>query len=108
MGTDLSKYARDNEFRDINRTMPWLRFPPTWEVSVIWPFGGAAARIQVRKGTAYVSVYADFDDSLGCYGSPYWEIYPYHDDTWRGPLEDGEGLIAAISTAIGQQEARGT
>jgi hypothetical protein len=67
---------------------------------------GTAARFIVRKGDAQVSVYADFDESLGYYGEPYWEIYPYSGDTWRGPLADGEGLIDAISTAIGQQEAK--
>jgi hypothetical protein len=104
---DMDKYNRDLAFREIGNAMPFLRFRPEWEVRVIWPFGGAAARFLVRKGEASVSVYADFDDSLGCYGAPYWEIYPHTDDTWRGPLADGEGLIEAISVAIGQQEARG-
>jgi hypothetical protein len=104
---DLGKYARDNDFGKINKNMPFLTFRPGWEVSVIWPFAGAAARFIVRKNAATVSVYADFDESLGYYGEPYWEIYPHTGDTWRGPLGDGEGLIEAISAAIGQQEMVG-
>jgi hypothetical protein len=105
--SDLSKYARDREFRKIGATMPVLHFPATWGVQVIWPFGGAAARFVVTKGTHRVSVYADFDESLGYFGEPYWEVYPYHGDTWRCALAEGDELINAISVAIGQQEAEG-
>ncbi len=105
---DLSKYSRDASFREIGKDMPFLRFKDGWEVAVIWPFGGAAVRFIVKKGDARVSVYADFDESLGYYGEPYWEVYPHDGDTWRGPLADGAGLIEAISVSIGQQEMQGT
>jgi len=105
---DIGKYQREKRFWEISQSAPFLRFRPGWEVAVIWPFAGAAARFVVKKGDARISVYADFDDSLGCYGSPYWEIYPYDGETWRGPFSDGGGLIDAISTAIGQQEMVGT
>lgn len=104
---DISKYQRDEKFRTISANlMPELQFPPSWKIKVIWPFGGAAARFIVIKGQCSVSVYADYDCSLGCMDCPYWEIYPSVDgDTWRGALQDGDALIEAISLAIGQQEA---
>jgi hypothetical protein len=104
---DLSKYNRDREFSEIShQLMPELQFPPTWKIKMLWPFGGAAARFVVTKGDCRVSVYADYDASLGCMDYPYWEIYPSVDgDTWRGRLEDGDALIEAISFAIGKQEA---
>lgn len=105
--TDLSKYKRDSEFCKISfELMPELQFPSSWKIKMMWPFGGAAARFIVIKGECRVSVYADYDASLGCMDYPYWEIYPSVDgDTWRGALEDGAALIDAISFAIGRQEA---
>jgi hypothetical protein len=105
---DISKYNRDMAFRDLNNKMPYLQFPARWSIRMLWPFGGAAARFVVKKGDAEVSVYADFDDSLGCMGKPYWEIYPYDGDTWRCWINEGDELIKAISVAIGKQEARKT
>lgn len=107
---DISKFRRDNDFTKISHDkMPELQFPASWRIKMLWPFGGAAARFLVIKGDCRVSVYADYDASLGCMDYPYWEIYPsVDDDTWRGSLEDGAALIEAISQAIGRQEAAKT
>lgn len=110
--TDTSKFSRDAKFGKISRDlMPFLSFPPNWEVKMLWPSAGAAARFIVRKGDITVSVCADYDGSIGYYGAPFWEIYPYGyggGDKWRGDLSDGDGLIKTISEAIGQQEAERT
>lgn len=97
------KYGRDAKYREWMGQMPVIHFPPSWGIIMTPPFGGAAARFQVRKGLARVSVYADFDQSLGCMDEPYWEVYPYDDDTYRCPIDDVAGLMAAISESIRQQ-----
>ncbi len=49
-----------------------------------------------------VSVYLDFDQKLGYYGSgdatsPYWEVYPdTNGDTARFAIDDTEGLLNKI------------
>lgn len=77
--------------------MPFINFPSDWLIQIIPPFGGAMVRFRVilpdgrRK-----SVYADFYDNLGYYGSPYWEIYPVDDDIARCPIEAVAELLIMI------------
>lgn len=101
------RYGRDTEYRKWAKEMPPIAFPPSWQVYVIPPFGGAAVRFLVKKGDAQVSVYADFDDSLGCYGEPYWECRPARDgDTARFDLVDVEGLVAEVRASLAKSNRR--
>lgn len=94
--------------------IPFLRFRPDWEVKVIPPFLGAMARFQVRKGSAWVSAYLDVYTRLSglAFGeghTPHWEIYPAAGDACmdvnRFPMEDVDGLMAAIHASIEEQLA---
>lgn len=101
------KYGRDDFYRETARRMPWLSFPPAWEVQVIGPFAGAAARFCVRlkeNPETEVSVYADFDESLGRWGGPYWEVYPVDGDTWRSDIDNTSELMATIGAALREGE----
>ncbi len=82
--------------------IPYIRFPVAWNVQVIPPFGGAVVRFHVRnKRGMTVSVYLDCYDTLGCYGAPYWEIFPGDgNDVSRYAMEDVAGLIKGISRAL--------
>lgn len=83
---------------------PYLRFPSTWEVSVIPQYPYAEVRFLVRKrgrNDVGISVYLDATDSLGSMGQPYWEIYPYCDgDTRRFLLGEEKQLLNAIRIAL--------
>lgn len=83
---------------------PYLRFPSTWEVSIIAPYPYAEVRFLVRRrGSPLrgISVYLDTNDSLGCVGQPYWELYPYCDgDTRRFLLYETDKLIRSLRFAL--------
>lgn len=106
MGGRLSRYdiERAEQWDKRAGRMPYLRFDPEWEVAVIPPFAQAIARFVVKLGERTVSVYADFDNALGYYGTdedgqpnPYWEIYPSEDgDVERFGIDDAIGLIGGI------------
>lgn len=83
--------------------IPELHFKPEWGIIVIPPFSGAMARFIVKHNGKAVSVYLDFYDNLGMYGSPYWEIYPIHDDIQRYDINDTEGLLAGIEEALNEE-----
>lgn len=98
---------RAEGWRECVAAMPALSFPSDWGVAIIPPFAGAMARFLVSQGKARVSVYADFYDALGCFGSPYWEIHPSADgDTDRFPIDSAADLIAAISASLTAQQAK--
>jgi len=85
-------------------TYPYLRFPATWEVSIIAPYPYAEVRFLVRKrGSKFkgISVYLDTTDSLGSMGQPYWEIYPYCDgDVRRFWIGEETQMLEAIKNAL--------
>ena len=93
-------YDRRMETRERAREIPWLSFPDDWQIKIIPPFGGATIRFRVKRGDKEVSVYLDFDDHLGSVGKPYWEIYPYADDTRRYNLDDTDGLLSGILAVL--------
>lgn len=83
--------------------IPYLRFPASWAVQVIPPFGGAVARFCVRNRSGrVVSVFLD------CYGAvsgeqrpPYWEISPSADgEPERFGMEDVAGLMAGLRRSL--------
>jgi hypothetical protein len=91
-------HVEENEnWRDIMYKIPFIPFPPKWQIKPIPPFGGAVARFRVKLPNGKEkSVYLDWFDRLGCYGEPYWEVYPVDGDVGRCPVEDTESLIQLI------------
>jgi len=81
---------------------PYLRFPASWAVQVIPPFGGAVARFCVRNRSGrVVSVYLDCYEKLGFFGAPYWEIFPSADgEPERFAMEDVAGLMAGLRRSL--------
>ena len=90
-------------WRDWIHRAPKLSFPPSWEVAIVPPFCGALMRFRVFKGKAEVSVYFDANQALGCWDGPYWEVYPYDDDTFRCGAFETSKLMKAIAKSIRQQ-----
>lgn len=86
--------------------IPAISFPSDWQIQIIPPFGGAVVRFRVIKGDAEISIYLDCYDRLGCCGAPYWEIYPYHGDTYRCGIDDIKELLEAITVSIDEQNIK--
>lgn len=86
--------------------IPSLSFKPDWKVKIIPPYGGAMARFVVSRGSTYVSVYLDVNDSLGVCGYPYWEIYPYKGEAFRCSIDEVDELIEAIDLSLGNKRVK--
>ena len=41
--------------------------------------------------------------TLGYFGQPYWEIYPYQGDVYRVPMNDIDELLTKIEEAFNEQ-----
>lgn len=77
--------------------IPFIEFPRDWRVQIIPPFGGAIVRFRVKLPNSNTkSVYLDGYDRLGCYGEPYWEVYPVGDDVGRCDMNDIKTLLQLI------------
>lgn len=99
----IEKYEQMMEHMKWVQEIPYISFPSDWEIAIMPPFLGAVVRFRVKKGDAEVSIYLDCYDSLGCYGSPYWEVYPYEEDVFRCAMLDTESLLTAIGESISGQ-----
>jgi len=86
-----------------NKQIPDFELKEGWRLKVIAPFGGAMARFRINLGDASVSIYLDVDDSLGCVGEPYWEIYPYEGDVARFLMNETDDLIKGIDKSLSDQ-----
>lgn len=86
------------KWHEIAKKMPFMKVPEGYEIAIVPPFSAADARFWVKRPDGRViSVYADFYDSLGCVGEPYWEVYPCHDDeNGRCSIDDVETLWKMI------------
>ena len=93
---------REREYTRWCSEIPHIQFPAAWEVQVIPPYYGAVVRFRVRnKRGKEISVYLDCYDALGCYGSPYWEIFPAADnDIARYPMGDTAGLLKGLKASM--------
>lgn len=98
--TAKSKIEATENWRGNSRLIPFIKFKPDWEVKMVAPFGGAMARFMVKYNEKIVSVYLDFFDNLGCFGEPYWEVYPVNGDTARHAMADVDGLLESISEGL--------
>jgi hypothetical protein len=88
-------------WREAIDIIPALHFPKSWAVKIIPPFAGAMARFLVTHKGAQVSVYADFNEALGCFGAPHWEIYPgVSGENERFPIADAETLMREITKSL--------
>jgi len=99
----ISAYHEEMETDKWVNEIPYIKFPKEWRVKITPGFGGAIIRFRIAKDKAEVSVYLDCYDQLGCYGSPYWEIYPVDDDVHRVRMNEIDRLLMYISLSIKQQ-----
>ncbi len=93
------------KYLEWTKLIPYLKFPNSWYVKVVPPFGRAMARFFVSKSPDSknrVSVYLDCYDNLGYMGYPYWEVYPYKNDEgiFRCHMEETDKLMKAISVSL--------
>ena len=65
------------------KEIPFINLPDGWQFQVIPPFHGAVCRFKILAGGVIFSVYLDCYDVLGCFGSPYWEVYEIDGDVFR-------------------------
>lgn len=102
----LNRYEieRDEEWRRWCKEIPYIKFDKNWEVKVIPPVSGAIVRFRVKHGSAESSIYLDCYDKLGCFGEPYWEVYPHEGDVYRCKMEDTNSLLSAVSESIAEQQ----
>lgn len=91
------KYARE---------LPFIKWPSGWLVKAIPPFGGALVRYIIKDNRTpkneFVSVYFDAYDRLGYVGQPYWEVFPYEDDTFRCYMNEIDKLMKAIQISLNE------
>jgi hypothetical protein len=101
----------------ICKELPFFKFPPEWEVSIIPPYLWAVSRFVVKYNEWTVSIYLDLYNYLGFmnWGDnlntpiPYYEIYPNAEgDTSRFTLaavqKDPMILIKAIQASFDSTE----
>jgi len=95
------------EYNKWSKEIPYLNFPKDWNVKIIPPSNWAVIRFMVKRvgGDKKISIYLDCYDKLGIYGEPYWEIYPYDNDTFRCPMNETNELLNAIERALGNKRA---
>ena len=93
---------KEMEYDRWYKEIPFIKFPASWEVKIVPPFRGAVVRFRVRNARGKeISVYLDCYDTLGCYGSPYWEIFPAADnDIARYAMNDIDGLLKGLKAAM--------
>lgn len=97
----LHKASEIIEVRKWCVEIPYINFPSEWDVKIIPNFSGSVIRFLVKKNNDIkISVYLDCYDNLGCYGKPYWEIYPHKEDVFRCDMNDTKTLIKAINEEL--------
>ena len=74
---------REREYDRWYKEIPYIRF-----------------RVRNTRGKE-ISVCLDCYDTLGCYGSPYWEIFPAADnDIARYAMNDIDGLLKGLKASM--------
>jgi hypothetical protein len=93
------KVESEQKWLDEIDVIPFIQFPADWKIKVIPPFGDAVVRFCVKLPSGKErSVYLDNRHALGIYEGmePYWEVYPYRDDTARCGLDEIDKLLEYI------------
>ena len=102
--TPIKRYEIEAEEKwDTIRTLiPFIPFPNGWQIKMLPPFGGAVARfaVTVEGINGAVSIYLDWYDRLGYYGSPYWEVWPVDGDVGRCGINEIDELLTLIKTSL--------
>jgi len=96
---------REEEWMKWVKKIPFINFDSDWDVQPIPAFGGAMVRFRVQCGDLILSVYLDCYDRLGCYGEPYWEVYPHNSDIIRIAMGNTEALLEAIRESFKNGES---
>lgn len=97
---DRYKIEEEQNWRGWIEKIPAIQFDDGWKVQVIPPFSGALARFRVTVGDKTASVYLDGYEVIGCFGEPYWEVYPVDDDVGRCAMADTDELLSLIRRSI--------
>jgi len=92
------------KWRDEIDNIPYLSFPPEWQIQIIPPFADAVIRFIVKYPDGNTrSVYLDSRGSLGYFGFdknnkpiPYWEVYPVNEENVRCHKDDVEKLMEIL------------
>jgi hypothetical protein len=97
MDTERLRIEKKQEwFKELDH-IPFIRFNASWKIQIIPPFGDAVVRFRVKLPSGIEkSVYLDSRNSLGYYGAPYWEVYPYRGDVGRCPRSEVQTLLEMI------------
>lgn len=100
-----SKVDHIQEYHKWIQEIPYFRIPEDCEIKILPPYGGTIVRFIIRRINRenYVSIYLDCYGTLGSVDKPYWEIYPYQEDTYRCYLNETDKLINAIEYALGNK-----
>lgn len=87
------------------KEIPVIKFPPHWKVRIVPPFMGAMIRFNVSTDNTKeeISVYLDCHDILGCFGEPYWEVYPFNDDVGRTAMANTDELIKMVEMSLSKE-----
>jgi|AntAceMinimDraft_18_1070375.scaffolds.fasta_scaffold06517_7 hypothetical protein len=105
--SDIAKIYEVEKIQEYDKwikEIPFFKFPKDWEIQIIPPFAGAVIRFRVRRNKSEeISVYLDCYGRLGAEEKPYWEIYPYKDDTYRCGIFEIPKLLNAIDRALGNK-----
>jgi len=102
----ISRYEVESKqkWREEIDRIPYIQFPADWKIQVIPPFANAVVRFKVKLPCGKdKSIYLDSREALGCYGSPYWEVYPYHGETGRCSIDDVDELLRMIADSGGDE-----
>lgn len=97
-----AKLAQKQEWMKWQKEIPFIQWPADWLVKAVPPFAGAIIRYRVKKmeNKNSVSIYLDCYDQLGCFGEPYWEIFPVEGDTYRCAMKNTDELLEQIKIAL--------
>lgn len=96
-----SLLEEEYEFRKWLTKIPSIKLPTHLSFVPSPNFSGSVARFRVQADFKKndLSVYLDCYDNLGCFGEPYWELYPYKEDVFRCAMNDTTSLVNAIVEA---------
>lgn len=104
---ESKEYEDTFESKKWQNEIPWMPFNKEWLVKIIPPFAGAVIRFNITESDnshKWVSVYLDCYDVLGIYGEPYWEVYPFKEEsTRRCSMKDINILLELIQESLDEQ-----
>lgn len=90
--------------------LPFMKFPPHWEVKAIPPFNSLMVRYRIRgpklSPDDYVSIYLDCHNIAGFMPWPYWEMYGgFVEDCCRckwDNIDGPDGFMEIVRKRLGE------